>query len=100
MLHDELIERRGRRNHHRTGSSVSATGATGPLPSGSDRPCISGHHAGVQRANVDAQFQGVGGYDTANSPRAQTALDFAPLAGKIPATIAANRFRFSRLWTV
>ena len=91
MLHDELIERRGRRDEHRAGSPAAAAGAAGALPRGGDRAGIARHHAGVERADVDAQFQRVGRHHAADAAFAQAALDLAALAGKIAAAIAANR---------
>ena len=91
MLDDELIERRGRGDQHRAGSAAAASGASGALPGGGDRAGIAGHHAGVERADINAQFQRVRGDHAANAPFAQAALDFAALAGQIAAAIAANR---------
>ena len=95
MLHDELIERRGGRHQHGAGTSAAASGAAGALPGGRDRAGIAGHDRGVERANVDAQFQRVGRNHAADAAFAQTVLDFAALAGKIAAAIAANRGRLA-----
>ena len=91
MLDDELIERRGRSHEHSAGSAAAASGASRALPGGGDRAGIAGHHAGIERADIDSQFQGAGGDHAANAPLAQAALDFAALAGQIAAAIAANR---------
>ena len=58
---------------------------------------VSGHHARIERADVDAQFQRIGRHHAADAAVAQAALDFAPLAGQIAAAIAANRLRLARL---
>ena len=60
-------------------------------------PGIARHHAGVERADVDAQFERVGRDDSADAAFAQAALDFAAFAGKIAAAIAANRLGAARL---
>ena len=56
-------------------------------------PGVARHHAGVERADVDAQFQRVGRDHAANAAFAQTVLDLAALAGQIAAAIAANGVR-------
>ena len=93
MPHDELIERRGRRDQHRARTAAAASSTARALPGSRDGAGIAGHHHGVERSDVDAQFQRARGYHAANSSVAQSALDFAPFAGKISAAIAANRFR-------
>ena len=82
MLHDELIERRGRRDEHGAGSAVAAAGAASALPRGRNRAGVARHHAGVERADVDAQFERVGRDHSADAPFAQAALDLAALAGQ------------------
>src|SRR5215472_11482181 len=80
MLHDELIEGCGRRNHDRTGSSVAAASATRALPGGRNGSRVPGHHARIERADIDAQFERAGGNDTSNAAFAQTAFYYAPFA--------------------
>ena len=54
-------------------------------------PGIAGHHHRVQRADVDAQLQRIGGDHGADLAVAQLALDLAALARQIAAAIAAHR---------
>src|SRR5882762_7852639 len=96
MANDELIERRRRRHQHRAGASTAAAGAAGALPSGGDGSGISGHDHGVERTDIDAEFERAGRNHAADFSIAQAALDFAPLTRQIAATIAANGFRLSR----
>ena len=97
MLHDKLVERRRRRHQHRARTSAAPPRAPGALPCGRNRARISRHHGGIERADVDAQFQRVCRHHAANAPFAQAALDFAPLARQISAAIAAHRFRLPGL---
>ncbi len=97
MLHDELIERRGRRHQHSARSPAAPPGAARALPRGRDRSGISRHHARIERADVDAQLQRIRRDHAANAAFAQAALDLAPLARQIAAAIAANRLGLPRL---
>ncbi len=60
MLHDELVERRGRSHQHRQRNAFTPTGPSRLLPGAGDRARIAGHDASVQRANVDPKLKGVG----------------------------------------
>src|SRR5271163_1304181 len=83
MPHDELIERRRRSHHYGAGTAAAASRAPGALPGGGNRSGVAGHHYGIQRADVNSQFQGAGGDNSADAPIAETALDFPALVGKI-----------------
>src|ERR1019366_7562350 len=48
MLHDELVERRRRRNEHRAGGPAAAPRTPGALPSGSNRARVTRHHTSVE----------------------------------------------------
>ena len=54
MSHHELIEERGRSNQHGARASIPPARASGTLPSGGNRPGITGHHDGVARPDVHA----------------------------------------------
>ena len=97
MLHDELIERSGRRHEHSARSPAAAPRASRALPRGRDRSSISRHHARIERADVDAQLQRIRRHHAADAPLAKAALDLAALARQIAAAIAANRLRLPRL---
>jgi len=62
---DELIERRRGGYEHGTRASAAAAGTAGALPGGGDGAGVSGHHNGVERADVNAEFKCTGG----NTPR-------------------------------
>ena len=96
MLDDELIERRRRSDEHGAGSAAAASGAARALPCGGDRAGVAGHHAGVERADINSQFEGIGGNHAADAAFAQAALDLAAFAGQIAAAIAANGFGAAR----
>ena len=69
---------------------MAAAGAAGLLPGGGHRARVPAHEADVQRADVDAQLQGVGGDHRAHRALAQAALDGATLAGQVAAPVAAH----------
>src|SRR6267143_1271881 len=96
MANDELVKRGGGSDQHGTGAAAATSRATGALPGGGDRAGIACHHNGVERADIDPQFQGAGGDYAADAAVAQAALDFTPLAGEISPAVAADGFRFSR----
>ena len=87
---DKLIERGAARHEHRGRSATAASGASGPLPGGRDRAGIAGHHAHVERADIDAELQRIGRDDGADAAFAQALLDFAPPLRQVAAAIAAN----------
>ena len=73
-------------------SALAASGAARALPARGDGAGVSGHHHGVQRADVDAQLQGVGRHHGAYAAVAQPPLDLAALARQVAAAISAHRF--------
>src|SRR6516162_4154140 len=87
MANDELIEWRRRSHEHRARTSAATPGASGALPGCGDGAGIAGHHHGVQRANIDAQFHSGSRDNAANAPVPKATLDFAALAGKIATAI-------------
>src|SRR5947209_10097009 len=97
IAHDELIEWRRRCHQYRARTAAAAAGAARSLPGGGDGSGMTGHYDGVQRADVDAQFQSAGGYHAANFALTQTAFNFAALQWQVPAAIPAHRLRFAGL---
>ena len=93
VAHDELIDRRAARDEHGRRSRRAPAGAAGALPGRGDRAGIAGHHRDVERADVDAELERVGGNDGAHLTLAQPALDFAAAIRQVAATIAADRHR-------
>ena len=61
-----------------------------PLPGRCDRARITRHDRHVERADVDAKLEGVGGDNAAHVAIAKTALDLAPAQRQIAAAVAAN----------
>src|SRR5216684_5203532 len=99
MANDELIERRGGSHQHGARASAAAARAARALPGSGDGAGIAGHHNGVKRAHIDAEFESAGGDDAADFSIAEAAFDVAALVGQVAAAVAANGFRFSgQLW--
>ena len=90
MRNDVLVEGRGRCDHDHQRFAIAAARAPGLLPSAGDRAGIAAQKAGLQLADVDAQFQCVGRRHDGDFARAQRALNFAPLRGQIAAAVAAH----------
>ena len=61
MLDDVLIERRTGRNQNCDRHLLTTPGAASALPRRGDGPRIAGHHHSVQRSDINAEFQCVGG---------------------------------------
>jgi len=72
---------------------LAPAGAARALPGGSDGAWVAGHHDGVERADIDAQLERVGGHYATDVGFPQLALDLAALARKVSATIAAHGIR-------
>ena len=87
---DELIDRRAARDEHRRRPRRAPAGASRALPGRGNRARVAGHHRHVERADVDAELERIGGHDRAHQPFAQAALDLAPAIGQIAAAIAAD----------
>src|SRR5690242_9980942 len=79
MTQHELVERRGRRHQHGAGASAAAAGTSGTLPGGGNRARIACHYHGVERTNINSQFQRAGRDHAADLSITQAALDFTPL---------------------
>src|SRR6266849_1981314 len=97
MLHDELIERSRRRDKDCAGTSSAPPRAACPLPRGGSRSWIAGHHARVERTNINSQFEGVCSHNSEDATVAQTTFNLAPFPRKIPSAVTANRFRLAGL---
>src|SRR5579862_3557826 len=92
MLHDELVERSRGSDEHRARTSCTSSCTAGPLPGGSNRSRIPGHHAGIEGTNVDSKFECVGGYHSQDAAVAQTAFNLAPFFRQVASAVSANRF--------
>src|SRR5580704_18655189 len=100
MLDDELVEGRRGCDHHGARSAAAAPGTAGTLPRGGNGAGVSGHDTGIKRADIYAQFEGVGRDYAANAAVAQSTLDFTPLSRQISPAIAANRLGLAGLWSI
>ena len=87
-------------DHHGARSAAAAPGTAGTLPGGGDGAGVSGHDTGIERADIYAEFEGVGRDYAANAAVAQSALDFTPLSRQISAAIAADRLGLAGLWSI
>ena len=96
VAHDELVERRAGRHHDRRRSAGPAAGPAGALPRGRDRAGIARQHRHVERADVDAELEGVGRHDAAHGAVAQPLLDLAPPVRQVAAAVAADHVRLAR----
>src|SRR5580704_11152066 len=100
VLHNKLVQRRGRRYQHSARCSAPSPRAPGALPGGSNRTRITRHHRGIELTDVDSEFQSVCCNYAAYTALTQAALDFAPVPGQISSARPAHGFRLSRLRTV
>ena len=91
MIHDELIQRRARRDQHRHRHSAAPAGAAHALPRGRNRSGIAGKHGNIQASDIDAQLQRIRGNHAANRAVPQAALDLPPFIRQISAAISDNR---------
>jgi hypothetical protein len=76
IAHDVLIERITRFDEHAEGRALAPPGAAEPLPGGGDGARIAVQQADIERADVDAEFEGIGG-DDAISPSARNCFSVA-----------------------
>src|SRR5690348_5382107 len=100
MLHDVLIERSRRRDHHRTGTAAAAARASGALPRSCDGAGVSGHYHGIERAHVNAQFQRASGDYATDAPITKVPLDLTAFARQISRAVTTDRFRLTGLLRV
>ena len=79
---------------------VPPAAAAGLLPGAGDRARITGQQGHVERADVDAQFQRVGGRHAAQTAAEQLRFDLAAFERQIAAAIGPHligQFRVPRL---
>ena len=93
---DILVDgRRGCHEEHNAGA-LAPSGASRLLPRAGDGAGVSAQHARIQRADVDAQFEGVGGHHRVNLPGTKPALDFPALGGQVSAPVAPHPARVAQ----
>ena len=90
VFDDVLIERSAGGDEDGDRKAATATGATGTLPGGGDGAGVAGHDNGVEGADIDAEFEGVGGDDTLDFAAADLAFDFTAFAGEVAAPVATD----------
>ena len=93
---DVLIDGSGGRNVEDDARPLSAACTTCLLPGAGDGARVAAEHAGIQRADVNAQFEGVGGDHRVDVARAQALLDLAALRGQIAAAVAPHPARIAQ----
>ncbi len=93
MLDDVLIERRAGGHQHRQRRGCRRPARPARCHDGRDGSGIAGHHHGVERSDVDAQLESVGGDHGADLAIAQFALDLPAFARQIAAAISAHHAR-------
>ena len=90
VLDDVLVEG-GRRGHEDADRRVVATPrAAGTLPGRGYGSGISGHHHGIQGADVDPELEGVRGNHPQNLALAKLPLDLATLLGEVASAVAPH----------
>ena len=87
---DVLIERQTGGDKDRKRGGTRAPGTTNLLPQAGNAAGVAAEQRRLQIANVDAEFERVGGGHGAHLAAAQPCFDGAPLGGHIAATIAAH----------
>src|SRR5256885_13785128 len=90
MLDDVLIDRRRRGDEERCRQILAPAGAPHLLPRRRHGPRIAEQNGRLERADVDAELQGVRRNDATDGAIAQALLDRAPLRWEIAAAIAAD----------
>ena len=69
---------------------MTASGAARALPCGGDGAGVARHHDGVQRTDIDAEFERIGGDHGADIARTKALLNLAALTRQIAAAITAH----------
>src|SRR5438093_477033 len=79
VMDNELIQWRAGRHEHGHRHSAATAGTSDALPGRSDRARITCKHGGIETANIDAEFQGIGRNDAADMALSQSPFDLAAL---------------------
>ena len=96
VIYDELIERQRRRYQNGAGRPRAAPCASCPLPGGRNGARVTGHHRDVERSDINAELQGMGGDHAANGSLAQTTFDLPAFQRQITSPVTANGVGRSR----
>ena len=87
MVHEVLVERIVLRHQHREGVPVPAPGSPGLLPHGGARARVAGQHGGVERADVDAELEGVRRRDREQLAVGQLPLELPTILGQVAGSV-------------
>ena len=90
VVHQVLVDGVVVRDQDGEGLLAAAARAAGLLPGRGDRAGEPQQDRGVERADVDAQFQGVRGGDAQQLPREEGLLDGPAFLGQVPAAIGPD----------
>ncbi|OPZ01385.1 MAG: hypothetical protein BWZ09_02727 [Alphaproteobacteria bacterium ADurb.BinA305] len=82
MVHQVLVDGRVAGHEDDHGAPSLAADAAGLLPEAGDAAGVARKEAEIEVADVDAQFQRVGGDDGVDAPLEEVALELAALAGQ------------------
>ena len=92
---EELVDRRRRADQRRQAGAGAASGSAHLLPGAGDGAGVADADRRVERADVDAQLERVGGDHAADPAVAQAGLDLVALVGQVAAAVAADRVRMA-----
>ena len=90
MVHDILVNRRGRGDEEHNAGPFPSSGTARLLPGAGNGSRIPAHHAGVQRTDVNAQLQRVGGYHSVHLSVPQALFNLPAFPGQIAAPVAPD----------
>src|SRR5947208_3347615 len=79
-----------------TASAGAPPGPSRPLLRRSNRSRISGHHGGVEAADIDPELERIRGHHRAHVSSPEPAFDFTPAVREVATSIPANPFGGAR----
>ena len=85
-----LIERVVARDEHTEGRLLGSARTTDLLPGGGDRARVAREHDGIERADVDAELEGVRRHHDVEPSVTQVRLDRAALGRRVAAPVGAH----------
>ena len=97
MFDDELVHGAAPGDQNGKALSRATADPSGLLPGAGDGTRIADHDAGLQIADVDPQFQGVGAHHAHHLAIPQSRFDLAPQVGEIAAPVSGHEPRVERL---
>ena len=87
MAHVPLVELVVARHEHRGGTAGAAAGAADLLAHRRERAGEAVEHDRVERADVDAELERVGGHHAAELAGRELGLELAPLVGEVAGAV-------------